>query len=257
MRVGAVLVALLALSACGGGLFRQYEYEEEMYLALDGSATLYVNASTAALNALRGATFDVSPNARIDRAQVEAFFSTPVARVRSVKTSRRSNRRFVHVRLDVDDINRLGEAAPLAWSTYQFGRDGDVFAYRQTVGASAGKPVDTNWTGDELVAFRLHLPSKVVFHNAGPDNLRRGNIVAWEQRLSDRVRNQPLLLETRIETESILYRTLWLFGATFLAVVLLFIAVVWLIVRRGRRPQLPVPGSLPPTTSLDQRQPPH
>ena len=35
-----------------------------------------------------------------------------------VNASRRSNRRFVHVKLDVDDIRRLGEAAPFAWSTY-------------------------------------------------------------------------------------------------------------------------------------------
>ena len=61
----AVLTAAAA-SACGGaadrttsggGLFRQYEYEEEVYVSLDGTATVYVNASLAALNALRGASF--------------------------------------------------------------------------------------------------------------------------------------------------------------------------------------------------------
>ena len=44
-------LALLMRRACqraarvdGGGFFRQYEYEEEVYLSLDGTATVYVNA---------------------------------------------------------------------------------------------------------------------------------------------------------------------------------------------------------------------
>jgi hypothetical protein len=58
------VVAALALSACGGRLVKkQYEYEEEMYLALDGSATLNVNASVPALVALRGMDLNPSPRA--------------------------------------------------------------------------------------------------------------------------------------------------------------------------------------------------
>ena len=120
MRRGAALaLAMVIVTACGsGGLFRQYQYEEEIYLSLDGSATVYVNSSVPALNALRGASFDTSPNARLDLAQVRAIYETPVTHVTSVKQSRRSNRRFVHVRLDVADVRRLGEAAPFAWSAY-------------------------------------------------------------------------------------------------------------------------------------------
>ena len=236
MRIGALIVALLLSGACGSGLFRQYEYEEEMYLSLDGSATIYVNSSVAALNALRGAAFDTTPNTQVDRDAVRAFFTTPVTRVSgSVGTTRRINRRFVRVRVEADDIRRLGEAPPFAWSSYRFGRDGDLFAYGQTVGASAAKPVSTNWTGQELVAFRMHLPSKVAEHNAGPGNPRRGNILVWEQTLTDRLQGAPLVLETSVETQSILYRTLWLFGATFAAVVLMFGAAIWLIVRRGAK----------------------
>jgi hypothetical protein len=234
MRLVAAILAVLVSSACSGDLFRQYEYEEEMYLALDGSATVYVNSSVAALDALHGLDLDPAPAARIDREAVAAYFQSPVARlVGSVKTSRRSGRRFVHVRVDVDDVRKLGEAAPFAWSSYAFGREGEVFAYRQTVGASAARPVHTNWTGAELVAFRIHLPSKIVFHNAGSANLKRGNILVWEQTLADRLQGKPLTLDTRVETESILYRTLWLFGATALVVAALFVAVIWRIVRRG------------------------
>ena len=101
---------------------------------------------------------------------------------------------------------------------------------------SARKDVgDVGWTGREIVAFRLHLPSKVTYHNAGPDNLKRGNILVWEQTLADRLNGQPLTLDARMETQSILYRTLWLFGATFAAVAVSFALVIWWVLRRGGR----------------------
>ena len=65
MRIGLAVLAVLLLAAaigCGRGLFRQYQYEEEVYLSLDGSATIYVNSSVPVLNALRGASFDVRPD---------------------------------------------------------------------------------------------------------------------------------------------------------------------------------------------------
>ena len=36
-----------------------------------------------------------------------------------------------------------------------------------------------------------------------------------------------------MDTQSILYRTLWLFGVTFLAVAAAFVAVIWFVMRRG------------------------
>jgi hypothetical protein len=226
---------VLTLSACAGGmsLFRQYEYEEEIYLSLDGTATVYVNSSLAALNALRGTSFDTSPAARFDAAAVRAYFTTPQTQVARVSSSRRNNRRFAHVRLDVTDIHRLAEAAPFAWSTYQFQQRDNLFIYLQSVGASAGKdPGASGWTGRELVAFRLHLPSRIRYHNTrGVES--RGNILAWEQPLADRLRGQPLQIEARMDTQSILYTTLWLFGLTFLIVIAAFTGVIWWVMRRG------------------------
>jgi hypothetical protein len=233
-RVAALALATTIAAACGsGGLFRQYEYEEEIYLSLDGTATVYVNSSVAALDALRGASFDTNPNAELDRAKVRDFFSTPVTRVRgSVTTSRRSNRRFIHVRLEVDDVRRLGEGAPLAWSTYQFTREGALYRYRQTVGRAANKDVDNvGWTGGEIVAFRLHLPSKIRSWNTGPPE--RGNILVWEQSFADRRLGKPLTLDAMIDSQSILYTTMWLFGGTFAAVAMTFGLVIWWVLRRG------------------------
>ena len=79
VRALYALAMLLAASACSGtaSLFRQYQYEEEMYLALDGTATVYVNSSLAALNALRGTAFDTSPADRVDVAAIRAVLHEP------------------------------------------------------------------------------------------------------------------------------------------------------------------------------------
>src|SRR5262245_42697292 len=115
---GALLIlatTLLTVSCAGGLLKKQYEYEEELYPALDGSATLYVNASIPALVALRGVDLDVNPHTRFDRRKVRALFSGPGVTVNTPTSSRRDGRRFVHVRIDVDDVRALSSIAPLAW----------------------------------------------------------------------------------------------------------------------------------------------
>jgi len=228
-------LSFLAASACvgGTGLFRQYEYEEEIYLSLDGTATVYVNTSIAALNALLGTTFDTSAAARVDTAALRAYYTTPDTQVTRVTTWRRSGRRFVQVRADVADVNRLAASAPFAWSAYTFRQNGSLYVYQQRVGPAAAQPVgDVGWNGRELVAFRLHLPSKIRYHNTrGIES--RGNILAWEQPLADRLRGQPVEIEARMDTQSILYTTLWLFGVTFLAVATAFAAVIWFVMRRA------------------------
>jgi hypothetical protein len=236
IRALAVLAIALASAACSAtGLFRQYEYEEEIYLSLDGTATVYVNSSVPALNALHGTSLNTSPAARVNRDQVRALYSSPTTRVTWVRESRRNGRRFVHVRLEADDVTKLASDGPFAWSSYQFRNEGDEFVFRQTVGAAAAKDVGrVGWTGRELVAFRLHLPSKINGQNSGTE-IRRGNILVWEQPLAERLRGTPLTIEARMQTQSILYRTLWLFAATFVAVVMGFVAVIWWVLRRGAR----------------------
>lgn len=228
-------VLFVSAAACGGAasIFRQYEYEEEVYLSLDGTATVYVNSSIAALNALRGTSFEATPNARVDTAAIRAYYTSPTTQVRRISQSRRNGRRFVHVRLDADDVRRLGESAPFAWSKYGLQQDGTLVIYRQTVGEAAAKePGAAGWNGREVVAFRLHLPSKIRHQNTHRD-VRRGNILEWEQPLADRMRGVPLVLEANMDAQSILYRTLWLFAATFLAVAAAFVVVIWWVMRRA------------------------
>src|SRR5688572_17093073 len=112
----ALLAALIAAAAvsCAGGVFgKQYEYEEDMTIALDGSATIVVNASLPALVALRGLDLPVDPNARPDRDRIRDMYSTPVTSVTRVSRPwTRKGRRFVQVRVQVPDVRRLHEAPP-------------------------------------------------------------------------------------------------------------------------------------------------
>jgi hypothetical protein len=245
MRFRAVAALLLLVfcaafaAACAGGtggIFKkQYEYEEELYLSLDGSATLNLNASVPALVALRGFDLPLNPKARVDRNTVRALFQGPGLTVTRVSLSRRNGRRFVHLSIDVDDVRQLSRVAPFAWSTYRLTHSDDEVDFTQVVGKSADKPVgDVGWSGRELVAFRMHLPSRIPYHNS-PDGIQRGNILVWEQPLTDRLNGVPLTAEVHMEPKSILYSTLLLFGSTILAAALTFALILWWVVKRGGR----------------------
>ena len=228
------LAAALLSFACGGVLGPRYEYEEELYLSLDGSGTVNVNASIPALVALRGADLNVDPRARLDRAAIRRLFAGRGVELVRLSDSRRDGRRFVHVTLDVEDVRQLSRVAPFSWSTYNLHDRGSAYEYRQVVAAAAAKPVeDVGWTGDELVAFRLHIPSEIPWHNSA-EPPQRGNILVWEQPLRDRIEGVPLDLQVAMEPQSILYSTLILFASTIVAAAVTFAVVIWLVARRGR-----------------------
>src|SRR5688500_15529908 len=214
-RAGIALAALMLAGCQALGLVKQYEYDERVELSLDGSAVVDISASIPALVALRGATLSVDPEARFDRQAFRRLYEGPGVTVREISTFRRHGRRFVHVRLDVNDVAQLPRLTPMSWSRYRLDRLSDEFRVVQEVGPAAQLDVgNVGWTGSELVAFRVHLPSRINFENS-PLAVERGNIVAWEQTLRDRLSGIPLRIEVRMQTESILYTTLWLFAGSF------------------------------------------
>jgi hypothetical protein len=239
MRPSYVWALVLLVAAVAGAtgcqsLFRQYEYEEEIYVKLNGEATMIVNASVPALIALRGFKLDPSPNMAVDRELVRAQYDSPVTHARIGSVWRRAGRRFVQIRIDVDDIRRLAEAQPFNWSTYQFAPDGENFHYRQKMRAPTGTPPPgVNWDGTEIVAVRLHLPSRIEFHNA-VQGVERGNIVSWEQPLRDRLKGEPIEIDVRMQGQSILYRTLTVFGLALVAAMAMMAGVVLWVRKKGR-----------------------
>ena len=221
---------------------RQYEYEEDLTVGLDGVGTLTINTSLAALAALRG--LDVDPQATtVDRDRIRALYESPVTTVTSVpRPWRRRGRQFVQINLAFADVRKLNQAAPLAWSRYELAPENGRHLFRQTVSASALKPGslrNVGWDGSEIVAFRLHLPSRILEHNARdleknePTGIHRGNILAWEQHLADRLDGRPVVAEVRMDSQSILYRTLFLFAGAFAAAVLTLGGLIWWTIRKG------------------------
>lgn len=243
LRAVAGGLALFVVAGCSNPLGRKYEYEEQIYLGADGTASVVVDTSIPALVALRRLPLDPAISARVDREQIRKLFATAGCEdVRVGQSWVRSGRHFVQVRLQTKDVTKLSSCGPLAWSSYVFTREGDQVRYQQTVGARPDGPIPaTNWKGTELVAFRLHLPSRVRFHNVkrledgSNGEAEHGNILTWEQRLTDRLAGQPVSIDVRMDAQSILYRTLWLFGAAFLAAVVLLIGLIWMTVRRAKR----------------------
>ena len=235
-RLALALVALAAIVSCRSILPAQYEYDEEINLSLDGSATMFVNGSVPALIALRGAPLDPSPAAPLDREAVSRFFTSSGVHVARIGTSRRKGRHFVHLRLVVSDVRRLHETSAFSWERIALSRAGDQYVYTETVGAPGGTmPPGPDWTGNELVAFRLHLPARIRYHNAPTRRVERGNILEWEQSLADRLKGEPVHIEARMDQESILYSTLTLFGLMALLVLMTFVVIIWWVVRKGRR----------------------
>jgi hypothetical protein len=241
----AVLIGLLSIgAACGDGqLIRHYEYEEDLHLDLDGSALMIVNASIPALVALHGLALPLDSGARLDRDQIRAAYESSVATVRRVSRPwRRAGRRFVQIRIEVDDIRKLPSAKPFDWSEYALTEASGLHVFKQTVrGEPAPTPSGVRWDGRELVAFRLHLPSRIHYHNVRDvdtdetGDVERGNILIWEQRLADRLAAKPLEMEARMDRQSILYHTLRLFAGAFGAAVLVLGALIWWTARRGRQ----------------------
>ena len=254
LRAAALALVLGAsAAACSGRpgvLSPDYEYEEDLTLSLDGSGTLVVNASVPALAALHGLSINGDLKSRVDvlKEQVRAAYASPYADVLRVSVWTRYGRRFVGVRLRVPDIRALPNAPPFAWAKYELRERGEQLVFRETIsGGAVGAAPNAGWKGNEIVAFRLHLPARIRFHNTrdlrtgAPRDVARGNILTWEQRLADRMAGKPIawsddhqpgVMEAHMDRESILYRTLWLFGLAFAAAILVLAGLIWLTMRR-------------------------
>src|SRR4029078_8368956 len=140
---------------------------------------------------------DADPKARAEqvKTQVRALYPSPDADVRRVNTWRRHGRRFACDYLRIPQPRNLPKAAPFSWAAYELRQDGEEMLFKHTLSKPPASPEDAaraGWRGNELVAFRLHLPARIRFHNSryyDTNQVRdasRGNILTWEQRLGAR-----------------------------------------------------------------------
>ena len=87
--IAALVLAVLIGSACAGGFFgKRYEYEEDVTIDLDGSATLTINTSIPALVALRGLDLDPA-NSRVDRDKLTKHDPPQLRRIAAYRLARK------------------------------------------------------------------------------------------------------------------------------------------------------------------------
>ncbi|HXT70140.1 MAG TPA: hypothetical protein VN700_10325 [Vicinamibacterales bacterium] len=248
LRLAAGVLAAAGVVACSNPLGRQYEYDEQTYLTVDGRATVVVNTSLPALVALRGARVDPKVDGAADRDGIKQLYESAGCTVDKVgRFWYRRGRRFVQIQVSANDVRSLTKCGLLSWSSYVLGPDPvtpDGLQFKQDVGAPAGgDPGTINWDGSELIAFKLHAPSRIRYHNVkkldGTDGTtERGNIFTWEQTLADRRSGKPLAMEVRMDSTSILYTTIWLFAGAFVAAVGVLVFLIWMTIRKGRQSPL-------------------
>jgi hypothetical protein len=237
------VLALLVATGCASPFGPRYEYAEQIYLKVNGAATVIIDSSLPALVALRGLTLNTSINARVDRDGIRRMFAEAgCSDVRVGQPWVRNRRHFVQIRVETLDVRTLASCGPLSWSAYKFEKIDEGIRYRQTIGAPAkGDPGNVNWKGDEIVGFKLHLPSKILKHNVKrlEDGLNgtidRGNILSYEQRLVDRRAGTPIEIDVNMGGQSILFQTLWLFGGAFAAALLVLTTIIWITMQRARK----------------------
>ena len=197
----AVVLAFVAAAAIGcgsgGSLFRQYEYQEDVYLSLDATATVDVRTSLAAPDALRGPSVDAGPRRRIDRDAIRRFY-THAGHASDGDQRIAAERPAIRPRLEVDNIRRLGEAPPFAWSARPSPQTRSRPAVEDWRG---GQQVSRRLAGRarELVAFASICRARSIITTPAPPT-ETGQHPSLEQPLADRLDSIPLVLDARMQT---------------------------------------------------------
>jgi hypothetical protein len=231
-------------------LFRkQYEYEEEIYLALDGTATVNVNASVAALDALRGATFDVNPRARLDRGRARVLRGPGTRSRASACRDATVAGSCTSRRLDDDPPAVTVRAVRVVAVSTRSRRRGR--GVPQVVGAPAADTVaDSDGRERARCLSRPHPEphpvSQLADRRFSAATSRVGAAAARS------LSGVPLDLQVQMEPQSILYSTLLLFAGTIVAAAATF-GVVDLV---GRAPRAASrDGRLAPVETTGGRPP--
>ncbi len=212
---------LVTLSACTA-----YEYEEEVFLEIDGSGRFRVSGSREALGTLL-------PLSRVSVETVRDHFDEPQVELDSVRETERDGRSFIHVQARFSDWNRLCEHPAFSWRNCRLVIGPDVLEIESTVRGP-------QWPGrvatdpDAPIAFRFHFPSTVAFHNS-PNEIERGNIVRWQRSMGEHFAREPLVIQARFEKRSVLETTAMVLIAAVSLVAVAITGAIVLMVRKGRR----------------------
>ncbi len=217
----AALLVLLAASGC-----TTYEYEEEVFLEVDGSGEIRMSGSTAAIEALHGLA-----DAGAERAE-ELFVGEGVELLSALETER-ERRKFVHVQARFSHWEKLCEVPAFRDRGCRLAKGEEGLALALSLPsprAAAPQSLDPQ----ALLALRYHFPSTIHYHNS-PGDIERGNILSWKRTLREHFAGRPLDLAVRFDRRTILAASARVMGLALSLVVASIATALWVMVRRGRR----------------------
>lgn len=220
MRTAWLLAAAIALHGCG-----TYEYEEEVFLDVDGSGRLRVSGSVPLLEAFHVSDPSVS--------SMTAKFEGTGFELESVRETERDGRRFIHVQGSFADWNALCAHPAFTGRDCRLDASSDrELAIHLTLPTPDGGP-PANVDADALLALRFHFPSTVSYHNS-PSGIERGNIIEWERTVSEQFDATELVVEATFERRSVLATTIGVVGTAVGIVALAVALALYWMVRKGR-----------------------
>ena len=217
---------LLAFLAAGLPACTAYEYEEDVFLQVDGSGALRVSGSAAML----GTLFELPA---VTTADLATYFDREGFELDTVRETEREARRFLHVSGRFTDWNALCRHPAFATRRCRLVLGDEASTLELQVPAARGG-VPPGVDPDAVVAFRFHLPSTVRFHTA-PEPIQRGNILEWERSVAETFGDEPVSAQIRFDRESVLATTFRIIALALGTVVLGVAAAVGLMVRKGRQ----------------------
>lgn len=229
------LATLLLLAAVLRGCVT-YEYEHEFWIRVDGSGTVYVSGRPALWAAFKGLARPEAEAAGPTLARARALFESSGLHVRRATLTQRRGRPYLFVAADFDDVNTL--SATPAFPDLRIAlrpAQGRLRIEGRWAAPAPGLEVGPD-ERDGLLAVRFHLPSKIYAHDNAFDGVERGNIVSWRQDVAQALDGRALLFGASLDARSILGSTVRLFAAAIAAALLILAAILYLVLRRGRRP---------------------
>lgn len=217
----AAFLLLLAASACA-----TYEYEEEVFLEVDGSGQIRMSGSTDAIAALHD----------LEEAGVEsakALFEGEGVEILSALATEREGRTFVHVEARFSDWEKLCRLPAFHERRCRLTKGADDLALDLSLPSPQAAAPETA-DPQALLALRYHFPSTIRYHNA-PGGIERGNILSWKRTLREHFAGRPLDLEARFDRRTVLAATARVMGLALGLVAASITAALWVMVRKGRR----------------------
>ncbi|HEY7820897.1 MAG TPA: hypothetical protein VIG29_21915 [Vicinamibacteria bacterium] len=218
MKAATILLALFAAFGC-----TTYEYEEEVFLEVDGSGEIRMSGSAAAIQALH----------QVEYAGLKGLFAGNGVEIVSTRETERDRRKFVHVEARFEKWEELCGTPAFRGRACRFDEEEEGVALALSL-PSPREAAPEELDREAVLALRYHFPSTIRFHNS-PGGVERGNILAWKRTLREHFAGRPLDVEVRFDRRTILQATVSVVGFSLALVAAALGTSILLMVRKGRR----------------------